>query len=120
MDHYEPGMDRFKGFGTHVYVSDDALQISGTKRASAEGREHCRKLLKRTPTEAWHRGHPAAGLVLSGADGYWGLRENPDAAVLGPAEDEPEEHPRDVQPGLFLTQIATRKPRPRPGLSART
>lgn len=28
-----------------------------------------------------HRGHLAAGLTWSGADGYWGLRGNPEAAV---------------------------------------
>jgi hypothetical protein len=87
MDHYEPGMDRFKPGGTPVYVADHALQISGSKRASAEDREHWRKLLKHTPSEAWHRGHLAAGLVLSGADSYWGMRENPDGVVLG-VEDE--------------------------------
>jgi hypothetical protein len=84
MNHYDPSLDRFKPGGTPVYVADHALQISGTKRASFEDREHWRKLLKRTPSEAWHRGHLAAGLVLSGADGYWGLRENSDAAVAGP------------------------------------
>jgi hypothetical protein len=87
MDHYDPSLDRFKPGGTPVYVADHALQISGTKRASAEDREHWRKMLKRTPSEAWHRGHLAAGLVLSGADGYWGMRENPDAAVHGPQGD---------------------------------
>lgn len=89
MDHYDPSLDRFKPGGTPVYVADHALQISGTKRASAEDREHWRKLLKRTPSEAWHRGHLAAGLVLSGADGYWGMREDPDAAVHGPQGDAP-------------------------------
>jgi hypothetical protein len=83
MDHYDPSLDRFKHGGTPVYVADHALQISGTKRASFEDREHWRKLLKRTPSEAWHRGHLGAGLILSGADGYWGMRQDPDAAVLG-------------------------------------
>lgn len=105
MDHYEPGMDRFKAFGTPVYVADHALQISGTKRASVEDREHWRKLLKRTPSEAWHRGHLAAGLVLSGADGYWGMRENPDAVVLGPVEDEPDEDPRDESNQVFDFEV---------------
>lgn len=81
LGHYEPGLDRFHQHGTPVYVLDHAVQVSGTKRASFEDREHWRKLLKRTPDEAWHRGHLAAGLILSGADEYWGLRENPDASV---------------------------------------
>jgi hypothetical protein len=42
MDHYEPGLDRFKRGGTPVYVADHALQMSGTKRASFEDREHWR------------------------------------------------------------------------------
>ncbi|MET4143782.1 hypothetical protein [Arthrobacter sp. UYCo732] len=82
--HYEPGLDRFNQSGTPVYVADHAVQISGTKRASIEDREHWRKLLKLTPDEAWHRGHLAAGLIVSGAEGYWGLRGDPDAAALGP------------------------------------
>jgi hypothetical protein len=106
MDHYEPGLDRFKAFGTPVYVADHALQISGTKRASAEDREHWRKLLKLTPSEAWHRGHLAAGLVLSGGDGYWGMRENPDAVVLGPVEDAPEENPRDESNQIFDFEVS--------------
>lgn len=84
MDHYEPGLDRFTAFGTPVYVVDNALQISGKKRASAEDREHWRRLLKRTPSKEWPRGHLAAGLILSGAEGYWGLRDDPDAAVMTP------------------------------------
>ncbi|GAA4032635.1 hypothetical protein GCM10023063_14920 [Arthrobacter methylotrophus] len=90
MDHYDPSLDRFKPGGTPVYVTDHALQISGTKRASFEDREHWRKLLKLTPSEAWHRGHLGAGLVLSGSDGYWGMREDPDATVLGPTGDVAE------------------------------
>lgn len=84
MGHYEPGMDRFKLNGAPTYVADHALQVSGTKRTSGEDREHWRKLLKHAPTEEWHRGHVAAGLILSGADGYWGLRDDPDAAVTVP------------------------------------
>ncbi|ACL42153.1 hypothetical protein Achl_4202 (plasmid) [Pseudarthrobacter chlorophenolicus A6] len=87
MDHYEPGLDRFKPGGTPVYVADHALQVSGSKRTSFEDREHWRTLLKRTPSEAWHRGYLAAGLLLSGADGYWGLRESAETTVLGPSGD---------------------------------
>lgn len=78
---YDPGLDRFKPGGTPTYIAASAVDIAGTKRASAEDREHWRRLLKRTPSEEWHRGHLAAGLVLSGADGYWGLREDPDFTV---------------------------------------
>lgn len=101
---YEPGLDRFKPGGTPTYIASSALDISGTKRASAEDREHWRKLLKRTPSEAWHRGHLAAGLILSGADGYWGLREEPDAAVLGPVTDEPDD-PRDDSNQVFDFEV---------------
>lgn len=88
MDHYDPSLDRFKHGGTPVYVADHAIQISGNKRASAEDREHWRKLLKLTPNDAWHRGHLAAGLILIGADGYRGLRDDPDATVTGPASKD--------------------------------
>lgn len=107
MDHYDPGMDRFGPFGTPAYTADHALQISGSKRTSAEDREHWRKLLKRTPSDAWHRGHLAAGLILSGAEGYWGLRDNPDAAVLGPVQPEPGENPRDDSNQIFDFEVQT-------------
>lgn len=81
MDQIDRSLDRFNALGTPVYVADHALQIASTKRASFENREHLRRHLKRTPNEAWHRGHLAAGLVLSGADGYWGPREDPDGVV---------------------------------------
>lgn len=87
LGHYQPGLDRFKHGGTPVYVTDHAIQVSGTKRASFEDREHWRKLLKRTPSDAWHRGHLAAGLVLSGFDGHWGLRDDPEAVVIGVETD---------------------------------
>jgi len=89
MNHYEPGLDRFNQLGTPAYVADHAAQVSGTKRTSFEDREHWRKLLKNTPDEAWHRGHLAAGLILSGADGYWGLRDDPDAAAIGVTAEPP-------------------------------
>ncbi|QOT19528.1 hypothetical protein [Paenarthrobacter sp. YJN-5] len=91
MDHYDPSLDRFEPGGTPVYVADHALQISGTKRTSGKDREHWRKLLKHTPSGAWHRGHLAAGLVLSGADGYWGMRQHPEDAVHGPQDDAPDD-----------------------------
>lgn len=91
MDHYDPSLDRFHHGGTPVYTLDHALQVSGTKRTSAEDREHWRKLLKHTPNDAWHRGHLAAGLILSGADEFWGLRDDPEAAVHGPGDDEPDD-----------------------------
>lgn len=91
MDHYDPSLDRFKHGGTPVYVADHALQISGTKRTSFEDREHWRKLLQHAPTDAWHRGHLSAGLFLSGSDGYWGLRDDPDGTVLGADDRELEE-----------------------------
>lgn len=40
-----------------------------------------RQLLKRAASEERHRGHLAAGLIWSSADGYWGLRGNPVAGV---------------------------------------
>lgn len=75
--------DRFEKGTVLVYAMDLALQTAGRKRASGEDREHWRQLLKHTPSESWHRGHLAAGIILSGADEYWGMRSDPVHAVKG-------------------------------------
>lgn len=102
---YDPGLGRFKAGGTPTYIAAAAVDIAGTKRTSFEDREHWRELLKRTPSEAWHSGHLAAGLVLSGADGFWGLRDDPDAAVQGPGDDEESDTPSDEVPDNDSNQI---------------
>ncbi|MCC3299318.1 hypothetical protein [Arthrobacter caoxuetaonis] len=79
----EEDTDRFEKGTVPVYAMDLALQTAGRKRASAQDREHWRRLLKHTPSESWHRGHLAAGVILSGADEYWGMREDPVHAVKG-------------------------------------
>ena len=56
---------------------------AGTKRSSGADREHWRLLLQHAPSEAWHRGHLAAGVILSGADDYWGMRQDPAGTVTG-------------------------------------
>jgi hypothetical protein len=109
LGHYEPGTNRFKQEGTPVYyVSDHAVHVSGSKRDSFEDREHWLKLLKHTPHEAWHRGHLAAGLILSGADSYWGLRDDPDAAAVGHNNGElPDETARDESNQVFDFEVAS-------------
>lgn len=102
MGHYEPGLDRFHEGGTPTYIADHALQVSGAKRTSFEDREHWRKLLKHTPDEAWHRGHLSAGLILSGADEYWGLRDDPDGAAISHGRTEV---PADDSSGPESNQI---------------
>ena len=83
----KPGPDCFDGDHIPVAVLDLALQAAAKKRTSGDSREHWRRLLKHTPSGSWHRGHLAAGVILSGADGYWGMRESPEHAVKGdPAE----------------------------------
>lgn len=45
--------------------------------------------LKAAPTRAGYRGRLAAGVILSGADQWWGISEDPDLAINGPAQDIP-------------------------------
>lgn len=80
---HEMGADRFREDSIPVYAMDVALQAAARKRTTGADREHWRRLLKHTPSESWHRGHLAAGIILSGADGYWGMREDPEYAVKG-------------------------------------
>ncbi|MCC3292624.1 hypothetical protein [Arthrobacter sp. zg-Y1110] len=80
---HETGTDRFREDSIPVYAMDAALQAAARKRTTGADREHWRRLLKHTPSESWHRGHLAAGVILSGADGYWGMREAPRHAVKG-------------------------------------
>lgn len=108
MDYYELGMDLFKSNGAPVNTANHALQLAGTKRTSAEDREYWRKLLKRAPSESWHRGHLAAGLILSGADGYWGLRDDPDGAAIGPGGTGlPDDIARDESNQVFDFEVGS-------------
>jgi hypothetical protein len=45
--------------------------------------------LNAAPTKAGYRGRLAAGIILSGADKWWGIVDDPDTAVVGPAQDIP-------------------------------
>ena len=82
---FNPERDRFDlASGAQPGEMDSVLAVyAGTKRASSEDREHWRLLLQQAPSEAWHRGHLAAGIILSGADEYWGMRQDPMGTVTG-------------------------------------
>jgi hypothetical protein len=45
--------------------------------------------LRAAPTKAQYRGQLAAGVILSGADEWWGIADDVDLAVNGPAQDAP-------------------------------
>lgn len=79
----KPDAGRFDGDNIPTYTIDLALQAAAKKRTTGQSREHWRRLLKHTPSESWHRGHLAAGVILSGADGYWGMRSDPEHAAKG-------------------------------------
>lgn len=64
-------------------VLEPVLAVAARKRASGLGLERWRHALQHAPSDAWQRGHLAAGIILSGADQWWGMRENPDAAIAG-------------------------------------
>ena len=84
IDHYNPtAEERFADEGAPIYVMDQALQVAATKRTNAEDREHWRKLLQHAPNDAWYRGHLAAGIILSGQEGYWSMPYAKGFAVKG-------------------------------------
>lgn len=80
-----PDRDRFDlSSGAVPREMDSVLAVyAGTKRTSRTDLEHWRLLLQHAPSDAWQRGHLAAGVVLSGADDYWGMRQNPMQAITG-------------------------------------
>lgn len=84
---FSPDRDRFdQSSGAVPSEMDSVLAVyAGTKRTSRDDLEHWRLLLQHAPSDAWQRGHLAAGIILSGADDWWGMRQDPDAAILGPA-----------------------------------
>lgn len=45
--------------------------------------------LRNAPSQACRRGRMAAGVILSGAAEWWGIAENPDLAISGPAQSTP-------------------------------
>lgn len=62
-------------------VLEPVMAAAARKRASALGLERWRHALQHAPSDAWQRGHLAAGIILSGADQWWGMREDPAAAI---------------------------------------
>ncbi|MHA7295166.1 hypothetical protein [Arthrobacter sp. HLT1-21] len=83
MPYYSPVFpsDRFNGFETPTYISDSAVTIAGKSRTSGTDREHWRLTLQHAQSPEQWRGHLAAGVILSGQDEYWGMRDDPDATV---------------------------------------
>ncbi|MCU6480176.1 hypothetical protein [Arthrobacter sp. A2-55] len=67
----------------HPTDIEDAVGMLGKWRASKRAREMWRHKLQHLPNEEQRRGHLAAGIILSGADGYWGLRDKPGITVKG-------------------------------------
>lgn len=60
-----------------------ARRIVTEKRTSKGSRSEWARQLGQAPSEPARRGFLTAGLVLSGVDDWWGLREDPDAVVTG-------------------------------------
>lgn len=52
-----------------------------SKRTSKASRAEWADAVRTAPTEAMRRGILTAGLALSGQDGWWGLRADPEATV---------------------------------------
>lgn len=71
--------------GSHPRQGDyeQARRLATSKRTSQGSRQEWVRQLRQAPTEAAGRGFLTAGLVLSGLDDWWGLREDPSATVTG-------------------------------------
>lgn len=67
----------------------DLLDEMGSVPTTRAGRTDWLLQLKAAPTKAGYRGRLAAGIILSGADKWWGISDNPESAVVGPAQDIP-------------------------------
>ena len=71
--------------GSPVRLGDfaQARRLVTSKRTSRASREEWVRGLQNAPSEAARRGYLAAGLVLSGLDDWWGLRDDPHTTVTG-------------------------------------
>ena len=64
-------------------ILEPVMAVAARKRAGSIGLERWRHALQHAPSDAWQRGHLAAGIILSGADQWWGMREDPAAVIHG-------------------------------------
>lgn len=68
---------------------DELLDTMGNAPTTDSARTNWLLQLKAAPTKAGYRGRLAAGIILSGADKWWGITDNTDSAIVGPAQDIP-------------------------------
>lgn len=61
---------------------EQARRLATFKRTSKTSRQEWVRQSRQAPSEAAHRGFLTAGLVLSGLDDWWGLREDPHRTVV--------------------------------------
>jgi hypothetical protein len=67
----------------------ELLETAGSVPTTSSARTNWQLQLNAAPTKAGYRGRLAAGIILSAADEWWGIADNPDSAIVGPAQDIP-------------------------------
>lgn len=67
----------------------ELLDIAASTPSNSTSRVNWMLGLRSAPTEARRRGSLAAGVILSGADEWWGIADNKDLAISGPSVSTP-------------------------------
>lgn len=68
---------------------DRMLAAAATEPTTPAARTNWMLALRTAPTKARYRGQLAAGVILSGAEEWWGIAADPHLAVNGPSQDTP-------------------------------
>ncbi|ACL42435.1 hypothetical protein Achl_4484 (plasmid) [Pseudarthrobacter chlorophenolicus A6] len=68
---------------------DELLQAAVSMPTTRASRTNWQLGLRRGTSKAGYRGRLAAGVVLSGADQWWGIADDMDLAIDGPANPKP-------------------------------
>jgi hypothetical protein len=84
----EDGLRVLTGSGADKSTAE-VIASAATDPTSPAARTNWLLGLRAAPSRARYRGNLAAGVILSGADEWWGIRDDLDLAVNGPAQDTP-------------------------------
>lgn len=84
----EDGLRALTGSSEHESAAG-MLDIAARQPTTPTSRINWMLGLRPAPTKARYRGQLAAGVILSGADQWWGIADDIDLAVNGPAQDTP-------------------------------
>lgn len=84
----EDGLRALTGSGAGESTAG-LLESAAAEPTSRAARINWQLGLRTAPSKARYRGQMAAGVILSGADEWWGIADDVDLAVNGPAQDTP-------------------------------